>query len=70
MDYIGLIIAGLALATAMVQHWRITKIPDKIKAEIKADAVLAGALLIADALVASAKIKSDARLAKEDLTGT
>jgi hypothetical protein len=52
--------AGVALATAIMQHFRMTALPDKIKAEIKADATLAAALVLADALVAAAKIKADA----------
>jgi len=67
MMYAELGVAGLALATALVQHFRVNALPAKIKTEIKAEATLAAALLIADALVASAKIKADANVAKEAL---
>jgi hypothetical protein len=68
--YVELGVAGLALVTAIVQHFRVSAIPAKIKAEIKADATLAAATIIADALVASARLKAEALLAKRDLTET
>jgi hypothetical protein len=68
MDYIGLGVAGLAFATAVVQHFRVSAMPNKIKAEIKADATLAAATIIADSLVAAARLKAEARLARESLT--
>jgi hypothetical protein len=52
--------AVVALVTAIIQHFRMSALPTKIKAEIKADATLAAALVLADALVAAAKIKADA----------
>jgi uncharacterized membrane protein YjfL (UPF0719 family) len=52
--------AIVALITAIIQHYRMSALPEKIKAEIKADAVLAAAIVLADALVAAAKIKADA----------
>jgi len=67
MMYPELTVAGIALATAIVQHFRVSALPSKIKAEIKAEATLAAALLLAEALVASAKIKADANVAKEAL---
>jgi hypothetical protein len=63
MTYETMITGGtalVALATAIIQHFRMSQLPDKIKAEIKADATLAAALVLADALVAAAKIKADA----------
>jgi hypothetical protein len=56
--------AVIALGTAIVQHFRMSAMPEKIKAEIKADATLAAALVLADALVAAAKIKADANALK------
>lgn len=56
--------AVVALITAIVQHIRMSALPEKIKAEIKADATLAAALVLADALVAAAKIKADANALK------
>jgi uncharacterized membrane protein YjfL (UPF0719 family) len=52
--------AVVALITTIVQHFRMSAMPEKIKAEIKADATLAAALVLADALVAAAKIKAEA----------
>jgi hypothetical protein len=57
---VALITSATALATAIIQHFRMSAMPDKIKAEIKADATLAAALVLAEALVAAAKIKADA----------
>jgi uncharacterized membrane protein YjfL (UPF0719 family) len=56
--------AVVALITAIIQHFRMTALPEKIKAEIKAEATLAAALVLADALVAAAKIKADANALK------
>ena len=57
---VALATSVIALGTAAIQHFRMSALPDKIKAEIKADATLAAALVLADALVAAAKIKADA----------
>jgi hypothetical protein len=56
--------AVVALITTIVQHFRMSAMPEKIKAEIKADATLAAALVLADALVAAAKIKAEANALK------
>lgn len=52
--------ALVALVTAIVQHHRISALPERLKAEVLADAKLAAALLLADAVLAAAKIKADA----------
>jgi hypothetical protein len=57
-----------ALVIAAYQHYRLSSLPDKLRAEIKSDAVLAAAVLIADSLVAGARLKADALIAKQDLT--
>jgi len=46
---VALIVAGASLAGTIISHRRVSALPNKIRAEIKADATLAGALLIADA---------------------
>lgn len=59
---IGISVAALVIAA--YQHYRVSTLPDKLRAEIKSDAVLAAAMLVADALLAAAKIKADAAIAK------
>lgn len=51
------LITGLiALVTAGVSHWRLSRIPERVLA----DAKIAAAVLLADSLIAAAKIKADA----------
>lgn len=58
------LITGLiALLTAGVSHYRLSRIPEKIIA----DAKIAAAGVIADALVASAKLQAEAKVVKEKL---
>jgi hypothetical protein len=67
----NLIIAGLALATAIIGYaetrMRMKTLSSKVKAEVTADAKLAAAMVLADALIAAARIKSEAVVAKENL---
>lgn len=51
------VVALAALATAGINHFRVSG----LAAKVKADAVVAAAKLLAEALVAEAKLKADAR---------
>lgn len=63
----GIVIGALALVTAVIGYletrYRMKDISAKVTADIKAEAKLAAAAVLADALVAEAKIKADAQLA-------
>jgi hypothetical protein len=70
LDYPNITIAATAVAALLVsiyQHMRVTKMPDKIKAEIAADALKAAALMLADSVLAAAKIKADAVVAADKI---
>jgi hypothetical protein len=70
MDIINAIIAGtsvVALIVSVIQHMRVTAMPNKIKAEIAADALKAAALMLADSVLAAAKIKADAIVAADKI---
>jgi hypothetical protein len=58
-----LITGVVALITAGVSHYRLSKIPEKVLA----DAKLAAAVLLADSLIAASRLKADAVIAKENL---
>lgn len=71
-------LAVIALATAVINHFRVSSVTTQVKeelkielaafkTELKADATLAAAAVLAEALVAGAKIKSEAKTAKENL---
>lgn len=51
-----LVIALIGFVAAGVSHWRISRIPEQVKAA----ATIAAAEIIADALVAKAKLKAEA----------
>jgi hypothetical protein len=59
--------ALVALGTAIVQHFRMSALPEKLKAEIQADALKAAALMLADSVLAAAKIKADATVAADKI---
>jgi hypothetical protein len=70
------VIAVIALATAIINHFRVSNVNAQVKAELKnelttfkaelkADAILAAASVLADALVAGAKLKADAKTVAE-----
>jgi hypothetical protein len=59
--------ALVALITAIVQHYRMSALPEKLKAEIQADALKAAALMLADSVLAAAKIKADATVAADKI---
>ena len=65
--YASLATALVALATAIYQHFRISGMPEKLKAEIQADALKAAALMLADSVLAAAKIKADATVAADKI---
>jgi hypothetical protein len=64
---ISLTTAAIALATAIYQHFRLSAMPEKIKAEIQADALKAAAVLLADSLLAAANIKAAAVVAADKI---
>jgi hypothetical protein len=70
MDY-GILITGatalVALVTAIIQHFRMSALPERLKAEIQADALKAAALMLADSVLAAAKIKADATVAADKI---
>jgi hypothetical protein len=59
--------AVVALVTAVIQHFRMSALPLKLKAEIQADALKAAALLMADGLLAAANIKAEAVVAADKI---
>lgn len=72
------ILAVIALATAALNHFRVSSTSQQIKAELKtelvtfktelkADATLASASVLADALIAGAQLKAEAKAAKDKL---
>jgi hypothetical protein len=65
--YASLATAVVALATAIYQHFRVSAMPERIKAEIQADALKAAAVLLADSLLAAANIKAAAVVAADKI---
>jgi hypothetical protein len=66
-DIAPLITAVFALATAVYQHFRVSAMPEKIKAEIQADALKAAAMLLAESVLAAAEIKAKAVVAADKI---
>lgn len=66
-ELVTAVTAIAALLVSIYQHLRVTKIPDKLRAEITADALKAAALILADSVLAAAKIKADAVTAAKEV---
>jgi hypothetical protein len=58
-----LMIGLISLITAGVSHYRLSRIPEKILA----DAKIAAAMILAEAVVAQAKLKADAKTEAENI---
>jgi hypothetical protein len=56
-----LVTGVIAFFTAAISHWRLSRLPEKIRA----DATVAAAKILAEALVASAKLKAEAEQASK-----
>jgi hypothetical protein len=65
--YIPLATSIIALVASIYQHIRVSALPEKLKAEIQAEALKAAAMLLADSVLAAAGIKASALVAADKI---